>query len=556
MNWKKREFKGKDPVSVEDIILYNMQITSRYEINDWYKKSNADQYRIDRLDEAVSLIRANKKRAVHILGDYDVDGKMASVILKMALEHLGYEKVSIRIPRPFSEGYGMNTAMVEEIEEDEHGVLIITVDNGIQSFEALSAAKRKGYLTIVTDHHLPAYNDMGSPLYPDADIIIDPHAIPGSADFDDYCGAGLAWRLADRLLGDDRTYSAYLLPFAATATICDSVSLTQENYVITRKGIDLLKLRKTTPGFRALLEALHIEEPFADSLAFGVGPCINATRRLHDEDPWTTELLMCDDHNKSISLAGVLTGMNATRKNEAKIALEKANKIIQENGMEKDVPIVIKVEGCGDGLIGLIAGSITEKYHTPALVYSDCGTDILRGSARSVPEVDINDLLNRIDRYLVRHGGHAAAAGMAVDRSMFDQMREAALRESASYGYSPRDEDEAFFDMTINVTDVTDALTSQSRFEPFGMCNPKPVFKITGFKMGDIRSSKVFRIGEKGVKIMDEKTKLTALNFTLYDKVSSISDKDKEITLYGTLGWNVYRGEKTPQIEFLDVAEC
>lgn len=163
-----------------------------------------DDFRIDGLDETVELLNSlSKDTPIHIIGDYDVDGIMSTLELVTMAKEAGFTDVSYRIPKRFSEGYGMNNRMIEEINSG----VIITCDNGIAAIEQVKRAKEKGLTVIVTDHHLAYVND-GEVQYPEADIIIDPNAIPGSADFNGYCGAGIAYKLCQRMFKTTRKFLA------------------------------------------------------------------------------------------------------------------------------------------------------------------------------------------------------------------------------------------------------------------------------------------------------------------------------------------------------------
>ena len=178
--------------------LNKMKLSSTQDINNWYRRSRDGLYNIKRLKDVVKVLSKFRDKFVYIFGDYDADGTMATSILFLTLKRLGFKNVKFRIPHRFTEGFGVNLTMLNEIAEDPKDVVIITVDNGVAAIDVVSEAKSRGYTVIITDHHQPAVID-GITVLPDADVIIDPNAIDGSADFNGYCGAGLAYKLAQEL---------------------------------------------------------------------------------------------------------------------------------------------------------------------------------------------------------------------------------------------------------------------------------------------------------------------------------------------------------------------
>lgn len=543
--------------SIEDIFLSHLEIDSKYDINEWYKKFYNDEYHIDGIDKACDMIKAFKSLPIHIIGDYDYDGRAALAIMKRGLQFFGCSDVHIRVPKPFSEGYGMKPEMIDEITDEN--ALIITVDNGIAAHDAVARAKEKGYTVIVTDHHLPV-KENDETVLPDADLVIDPNAITRSADYDAYCGAGLAFKIIRSLtkgMDGDKEFMYYLLPFAGTATICDVVQLHEENYVFVRKSIELLKNRKGPVGIQALLDCKYAEDITSDFIGFQVGPCINAPRRLYDDENITMPLFSSDDYNECRILAELAIEQNNERKRQLKTAEEVARRIIKEEHMEEDYPIVVHVPNVGEGIIGILAGHLKEVYHGPVLVFTDSANDdeILKGSGRSVDEVNLKDLLDSVKDCFVTYGGHAKAAGMCVKKDMLSVLREKINRSAAGIFHGEKNTPDVFeYDYEISVSDIESALNIQSAFEPTGEGNEKPVYKITGFRPATTYKDSKRNIGENGVKISGKDLSgnfVDALSFDLrgqLDSYSNISSMD----LYGTLSWNVFRGTRKPQIEFTE----
>ena len=225
-------FQVKDPRlrTVEEVVSANTGMTAESLLCD------RKDYRLDGLDTAAAMLKeaVRKGKIIYIAGDYDVDGISATAILALALK----ANMVLRLPRRFTEGYGLKREMVDRFKD---GQFLITVDNGISALEAVTRAREKGMEVIVTDHHLPVVDEeTGEVLYPQANLIIDPNEVPSIADFVGYCGAGIAFKLAVELLGTGHSLIPRLLSFAAIATVADSVPLIGENRRIVKEGLKVM----------------------------------------------------------------------------------------------------------------------------------------------------------------------------------------------------------------------------------------------------------------------------------------------------------------------------
>ena len=262
--------KNPEHKTIKDVVLANTGMTEDELL------IPKEHYHIDRLDEAAEIIKATAKTdtPISVVADYDADGICAAAVMWMLLRELGV-KPKIRIPRRFSEGYGLSENIIDELEPG----LLITVDNGIVAHAAIQKAKEKGFYVIVTDHHLSD----GISL-PNADVIIDPNAIPGSADFNGYCGAGIAYKLAVEILGKDHPLVPVLLSFAAIATVADVMPLIHENRFIVKDGLESMTGKGRTIGLLALLERCGFESYItAKDIGFKIAPVLNAPGRLEDD---------------------------------------------------------------------------------------------------------------------------------------------------------------------------------------------------------------------------------------------------------------------------------
>ena len=341
MEWiKKTNFN-----SPKDMILSNLGVKTTSELNEWFKKSYANQYKIKNLKEATILAKKFIHKKVRIIGDYDVDGTSATTILYKGLTEYGFTDVSYRIPLRFSEGFGINTSIIDEIDEG----LIITCDNGIAGIEAIEKAKAKGLTVIIIDHHAPVVEN-GKIIYPDADIIIDPNAIPDSADFNGYCGAGLAYKFICELFEFDKEIRYKYLTLAALGTVADVMKLREENYVFVRNALKIMhNPAYNTVGLTALVNAFGLSSGVkADDIAFRLGPAINASSRMKDDGAKDAVELLCFDGDIATAneMAEDLIKVNNQRKDVEASTTEKALKIIKEkNAFDKTLRIIYQSIG-------------------------------------------------------------------------------------------------------------------------------------------------------------------------------------------------------------------
>lgn len=535
--------------TIEEGHLEILGVKSTDEINGWYIKAQKDLYRLDGIDEADRILNEDKNRPIRIMGDYDVDGIMATSIVFRSLKWRGFTNVSCRQPYRFTEGFGMNPMMVDEITDSN--TVIITVDNGIAALGPVAYAKEKGYTVIVTDHHEPVVDKNGKAILPDADVVIDPVAIPGSADFNGYCGAGIAFKLARALLkGDPRIRLLY--PLVALATIADHVPLREENYYFARKGLgDCNKGEEfLLPGVAALIRRNNLQYVDADAAGYTLNPSINAPERVaNGEARKGVELFTEDDPDECDRLADQLYQYNDERKRLVKAAFEKVADELREQ--EGSCPLIIYIPGISEGIIGIIAGDLLKRYGVPAAVFSDSDEEgFLKGSFRSNDNYNVKEHLDSCQDLFVKCGGHEKAGGATVRKKDFNAMRvamSAHAKKTASYGAGT-----LYYDVEIDSADLADAVARNERFQPFGEGNRNLIYKITGFKIiplkykGDAKQ----QIGNGGLRIRSKEG--FAVGFGLWHLGEGITF-GSTVTLYGTISYNRYNGSVTPQIIFDDL---
>ena len=541
--WKK---KGSAQ-SLEEYFLQNMNVNSLQDMNEVFKKHYAHSFGIDKLNEAVAFVMTFKDKKVKIVGDYDVDGTSGTSILLLALRWKGFTDVSFRIPHRFSEGFGINETIVDEIDEG----LVITVDNGIAQTEVIKKAKDKGLSVVILDHHLPESAD-GSISNP-ADYIIDPEAIPGSATFDSYCGAGLAYKFAEILLDYDKTKLIKLLSLATIGTVADVMPLRSENYVIVKNGIKAMKRADLCmPGLYAIISESNLASHMtAHDIGFKIGPIINASSRMNDcgADTVVNILTYEGPYENILSDVRNLIQVNETRKKLKTEILKIAYEKIETENLTDKIPLILYLDNIPEGLIGIVAGDLCNKYKLPAIVLSKTsdGT-LIKGSARSCGNYNMKASLDKISNLLSNYGGHVLAAGLSLPVDNLDKVCNALWSEP--FDFINDEDDTEQYDIEIPINKVADTIAELDKYEPFGEGNPYPIFKISDFlsisKFGCVK--KTMGSNSQHVKFFGKYC--DAIGFNLAEDFKYTNNLIK-MDLFGTLSDNYYNGNVTHQIEFM-----
>jgi single-stranded-DNA-specific exonuclease len=430
------------------------------------------QTAVDRIAAAIE-----RKEPILIYGDYDVDGTMAVIILKTAIEICG-GSVEFHVPHRIREGYDMREDVIERAAAA--GVrLIISVDMGIRAFAPAETAKRLGVDLIVTDHHLP-----GPDGIPAAYAVINPNQNGCEYPFKNLCGAAVAFKLAQTLLQrrlDAKDQNRFLLSFmkvVAIATIADAVPLTGENRIFAALGLDALR-RAVNPGLKALLEIAQISAnrpPSSVEVGFRIAPRINAAGRM-DVARDVIELFSVKDPTRAKELAAKLDKLNSDRQEEERRILAAAEECFASDRALSDAYcIVLDGDGWHRGVIGITASRILERYNRPTIVISIEGDEAF-GSGRSIPAFHLLDGIESCSDLFSRHGGHAHACGFAMPTANVPELR-ARLDAFARTRLTPADfEPTLQLDGELPLEDVTpECFQVLHSLEPYGVGNPEPVF--------------------------------------------------------------------------------
>jgi single-stranded-DNA-specific exonuclease RecJ len=457
--------------------------------------------------EAVNLItKARDERwRVVVFGDYDADGVCASTIMSNALKDFGITPATVYIPER-SEGYGLNSTAIEKLFADYSPNLFITVDCGISCSEEVEHIKKLGAEVIITDHHeLPEE-------IPDC-ICVNPK-FKDEYIYDNLCGAGVALKVAVALNGDE---SLKYLDFTAIATVADSVPLTGENRDIVYEGLKLInkKPRNCYASFLAKSQG----DVNSQTLAFTIAPRINAAGRMGDANS-ALKLFKSSDDNEIFDLSSRLTAYNQERQTCCDELYQSAKEMLRGKGVYGRV-IMLCGENWNTGFVGIVAARLTEEYSRPALLFVKKG-DKLKGSARSIENVNIFEALRACSNFIDEFGGHAQAAGVNISEENFDKL-ENALNDYLTATYSSTD-----FQPTLTINGMLSGQYSD-RFakeiellEPFGVGNRRPLFCVEEESVEvrpvkplsphiSIKSSKIdmmYFSGSKFLKLMESGAKL------------------------------------------------
>ena len=433
------------------------------------------------LDRAVERLRralAARERIV-VYGDYDVDGIAGSAILVRAFRHLG-TSVAAYIPNRYEEGYGLNETALRQLAKDG-ATLVVSVDCGVTAVKEAALARELGVDLIVTDHHHPPTQ------LPDAYALVNPRRPDDPSTEKDLAGAGVALVLAKRLLGElgYALCQDELLQLCALATVADVVPLRAGNRVLTKLGLEALN-RAPLVGVRALVEraGLKLGRVGAGEIGFVLGPRLNAAGRIADAED-ALRLLLTEDPAEAKELAERLEQRNADRQELTRQVVAGARERAEERA-DAWATIVADAQWPA-GVVGLGASRLVEDYGRPAAVIAIDGNEG-KGSCRSIPGVHIAEALDECDDILLKHGGHAMAAGfsVAVDRipELIERL-DAVVRERL-HGERPTPTIRVDAEIAPEILTAKLAL-ELARLEPCGAGNPRPYLLVRDVRVYDIR---------------------------------------------------------------------
>ncbi|MBB2183897.1 single-stranded-DNA-specific exonuclease RecJ [Lachnospiraceae bacterium MD1] len=459
------------------------------------KKENLyDPFLMKDMRKACDILteKIHNHKCIRIIGDYDVDGVVATYVLYQTLTKLGAE-VDYDIPDRIKDGYGINAAMVGAAIEDEVDT-ILTCDNGIAAIEQIAYAKDNGMTVIVTDHHDLVHNEDSGYLLPLADAIINPKQPDCTYPYPGLCGAAIAFKLSMALMtyfdvADKEAFLDELITYVAIATVCDVMDLVDENRIIVKSGLNLIK-NTENKGLLALMDACGIdkEQLSAFHLGFVIGPCLNASGRL-DTAKKGMDLLLACTKEEAVELAGEVRMLNDVRKEMTAEYTEKAIKMINESDMMKDKVLVVYLPDCHESIAGIIAGRVRERFNRPTIILTDA-KECVKGSGRSIEQYNMVEELSKCRDLFLKMGGHPMAAGLSLLPENIDILRRA-LNENTNLTEEmliPK----VSIDVHLPLGYINESLIQElQRLEPFGKGNEKPVFAEK-----DLRIKSAFVMGK------------------------------------------------------------
>ena len=443
-----------------------------------YMAVKHDPFLLPDMKKAVARLKQAREQGekIVIYGDYDIDGLSATALLLDAFGKFGFEDVDAFIPNRFVEGYGMTMGAVDKVR-DMGADLIVTVDTGSLCHAEIAYAASLGIDTVVTDHH----NVAETP--PPSVAAVNPKFSGHTYPFRDLCGAGVAFKLVQALQteldGLPDGYEKWLLDLVALGTVCDIVTLADENRANVYWGLEVLKKQQRS-GLKALMAVAGIEpeQVNARHLGFGLGPRMNAAGRLETAQH-ALDMLVARDGLAALEASEKLEELNGKRRGIQDAIFEEA--CVQAEQLADDRVLVVSSDGWNHGVIGIVASKLVEKYKKPVFIIGERGEEAT-GSARSFGDFSAADAVRAADDIIIKGGGHGAAAGVTLATEKIGDFRR---RVNEFYDSLQLTNQERYLlpraDVEINdFSEINEELVENlAKMEPFGNGNPEPVLKIT-----------------------------------------------------------------------------
>ena len=451
-----------------------------------YAAVKHDPFLLPDMEKAVARLKQAREQGekIVIYGDYDIDGLSATALLLDAFGKFGFEGVDAFIPNRFVEGYGMTMGAVDKVR-DMGADLIVTVDTGSLCHAEIAYATSLGIDTVVTDHH----NVAETP--PPSVAAVNPKFSGHTYPFRDLCGAGVAFKLVQALQteldGLPDGYEKWLLDLVALGTVCDIVTLADENRANVYWGLEVLK-KQQRPGLKALMAVAGIEpeQVNARHLGFGLGPRMNAAGRLETAQ-YALDMLTASDGLEALEASEKLEELNIKRRSIQDEIFDEACQ--QADKMADDRVLVVNSGNWNHGVIGIVASKLVEKYKKPVFIIGERG-DEATGSARSFGDFSAADAVRAADDIIIKGGGHGAAAGVTLETEKIGDFRR---RVNEFYDSLQLTNQERYLlpkaDVEIDdFSEINEELVENlAKMEPFGNGNPEPVLKVTRASVLSVR---------------------------------------------------------------------
>lgn len=495
------------------------------------------------------------RKKIIIIGDFDADGATSTALSVLSLRALGFQNIDYLIPNRFDYGYGLSPEIVD-LAAQQGADLLMTVDNGISSISGVAHAKKLGIAVLVTDHHLPGNET------PIADAIVNPNQIGCDFPSKNLAGVGVAFyvMLALRSLMQEKgcfthfpaPNLANFLDIVALGTVADVVKLDSNNRTLVHQGLARIRAGFCRPGISALIQVAkrNQQQLVATDLGFSLGPRLNAAGRL-DEMSHGVELLLCEDYLRANTLATELDALNLSRREIEQSMQQEAMLSLQKLSIDQtNLPLALCLFEADwhQGVIGLVASRIKEKYYRPTFAFARANDGQIKGSARSIPGIHIRDMLDLVDKsipgVILKFGGHAMAAGLSLlekDFNLFNETLNAVLKAQV---------DENILQNVI----LSDGQLAAEQFDlsiaqelrdagPWGQGFPAPifdgVFELKQQRLVGLKHLKM--VLQQGDKLID------AIAFNI-DPEAWPNLSVKEVFCVYSLDVNEFRGQRTVQL--------
>jgi single-stranded-DNA-specific exonuclease len=483
----------------------------------------------------------NKEKIV-VYGDFDCDGSMSIVTVYSAIKNLGGD-ISYYTNSRFVEGYQVSPEGVKNIlKVNPDTKLIITADNGIGGHDMVDFCKKNNIKVVITDHHIP-----GKSL-PKAEAVVDPKRQDCPYPFKELCGAGVAWKLMYLLykeMDKDLSYVYELLDIVALATVADVVPLVDENRVIVKEGLKLMRKEKRNI-FKILREETDVTEITAHyTIGFVYGPMINAEGRIDGKPNRAIKMFLEHDEGDVREYVRYLIKINSKRKSATKTQTKVAYNLVEMKG---EVPHVILVRGpFHEGVVGLIAGRLREKYYRPTIVLTQAN-GVWKGSARSIDAFHMKNALDATSELLIGYGGHSQAAGLSIEgRNIFKF--EKAINEFAKTNLTEEDLiPSVIVDHVVEDKISYEMIETVNKLEPYGKGFEYPVFAVKNF---NITSPSYMGQNKKYAKLYTKSCSIVMWNEEDVEKYKGLGEP-KNLRVVGCPEVNTYKGEESLQFRVLD----
>ncbi len=564
-----QNFPGYHPAILQ--LLFNRNLTTQETIDEFlnpdFSQDVHNPFLFQNMEKAVKIIKnsLNKQEQVLIYGDYDADGVTSSVLLYSVLQKIGFKNIGYYIPHREDEGYGLNLVATENFVKQKID-LVITVDCGIANIEEVSFLKKNKIKVIVTDHHLPKEK------IPPADAILDPWIEGETYPFKKLAGVGVAFKLAQALfksLPSAESYEAFekwLLDLVTLGTIGDVAPIIGENRTLSVFGLKVLN-KTCRQGLRELIRVSSLDNgvdlsqqiPIGEKLyqidarniSFGLVPRINSAGRI-DHANLAFKLLTTTSEIEALATAQEIQQKNTERQKTAEEMLNQALKKIGKPSKDEKI-LIASAKDWSPSLVGLVAGKLSDRFYRPVILFNEKDNKFV-GSARSIPECHIVNLLKKQEKYLARFGGHAGAAGMTIEGkenflNFVQEIKENAAQELKDIKLLPKIDIET----ELELDDINWGLYDEIRkMEPFAEANPTPLFLLK-----DVLIDQMDIVGKNSTSLRfylsKKNKKKKAISFGTAKEWSSLFKTGDKVDAVVELGVNEWNGNRELQLKIIDL---